>query len=170
MKANDEKVGKFLGGRDSVFIIPPFQRNYSWDEEQCSELFDDILNSIEKHKPHYIGNIVYYVGENNRAGFNEFILVDGQQRITSILLLLCALRSRLSADEAKRLEKNYLINEDEKDEKYRVRLKQTDSDLRVFEERFLRPTGCFRVAAETAPQPYTSKERSLADRSVCFRK
>lgn len=134
MKANDEKVGKFLGGRDSVFIIPPFQRNYSWDEEQCSELFDDILNSIEKHKPHYIGNIVYYVGENNRAGFNEFILVDGQQRITSILLLLCALRSRLSADEAKRLEKNYLINEDEKDEKYRVRLKQTDSDLRVFEK------------------------------------
>ena len=134
MKANDEKVGKFLGGRDSVFIIPPFQRNYSWDEEQCSELFDDILKSIEKRKSHYIGNIVYYVGENNRAGFNEFILVDGQQRITSILLLLCALRSRLSADEAKRLEKNYLINEDEKDEKYRVRLKQTDSDLRVFEK------------------------------------
>ena len=134
MKANDEKVGKFLGGRDSVFIIPPFQRNYSWDIEQCCELFDDILNSIEKHKSHYIGNIVYYVGENNRAGFNEFILVDGQQRITSILLLLCALRSRLSVDEAKRLEKNYLINEDEKDEKYRVRLKQTDSDLRVFEK------------------------------------
>lgn len=134
MKANDEKVGKFLGGRDSVFIIPPFQRNYSWDEEQCSELFDDILNSLAKHKSHYIGNIVYYVGENNRAGFNEFILVDGQQRITSILLLLCALRSRLSIEEAKRLEKNYLINEDEKDEKYRIRLKQTEGDLRVFEK------------------------------------
>ena len=134
MKANDEKIGKFLGGRDSVFIIPPFQRNYSWDEEQCCELFDDILNSMKKGKSHYIGNIVYYVGENNRAGFNEYILVDGQQRITSILLLLCALRSRLSAEEAKRLEKNYLINEDERDEKYRVRLKQTASDLRVFEK------------------------------------
>ena len=82
MKANDEKIGKFLGGRDSVFIIPPFQRNYSWDEEQCCELFDDIMNSITRHKSHYIGNIVYYVGENNRAGFNEFILVDGQQKFS----------------------------------------------------------------------------------------
>lgn len=134
MKAVDEKVGKFIGNSDTVFIIPPFQRNYSWDEEQCCELFDDILDSIKKEKNHYIGNIVYYVGENDRAGFSEYILIDGQQRITSILLLLCAIRSRLSAEEAKRLEKKFLINEDELDEKYRVKLKQTDNDLRVFEK------------------------------------
>ena len=134
MKAVDEKVGRFIGNSDTVFIIPPFQRNYSWDEEQCCELFNDILDSIKKNKSHYIGNIVYYVGENDRAGFNEYILIDGQQRITSILLLLCAIRSKLSADEAKRLEKKFLINEDETDEKYRVKLKQTDNDLRVFEK------------------------------------
>lgn len=134
MKAVDEKVGRFIGNSDTVFIIPPFQRNYSWDEEQCCELFDDILDSIKKDKSHYIGNIVYYVGENDRAGFNEYILVDGQQRITTILLLLCAIRSKLSAEEAKRLEKKFLINEDETDEKYRVKLKQTDNDLRVFEK------------------------------------
>ncbi len=134
MKAVDEKVGRFIGNSDTVFIIPPFQRNYSWDEEQCCELFDDILDSIKKEKSHYIGNIVYYVGENDRAGFNEYILVDGQQRITSILLLLCAIRSKLSPDEVKRLDKKFLINEDEKDEKYRVKLKQTDNDLRVFEK------------------------------------
>ena len=134
MHAVDEKIGRFIGNSDTVFIIPPFQRNYSWEEEQCSELFDDILNSISKNKNHYIGNIVYYVGENDRAGFNEYILVDGQQRITSILLLLCAIRSKLSAEETKRLEKKYLINEDETDEKYRVKLKQTDNDLRVFEK------------------------------------
>ncbi len=134
MKAVDEKVGRFIGNSDTVFIIPPFQRNYSWDEEQCCELFDDILDSMNKGKSHYIGNIVYYVGENDRAGFNEYILVDGQQRITSILLLLCAIRSKLSQEEAKRLDKKFLINEDEKDEKYRVKLKQTDNDLRVFEK------------------------------------
>ena len=134
MKAVDEKVGRFIGNSDTVFIIPPFQRHYSWDEEQCCELFDDILDSIKKDKSHYIGNIVYYVGENDRAGFNEYILVDGQQRITTILLLLCAIRSKLSAEEAKRLEKKFLINEDETDEKYRVKLKQTDNDLRVFEK------------------------------------
>lgn len=134
MKAVDEKIGRFIGNSDTVFIIPPFQRNYSWDEEQCCELFDDISDSIKKGRSHYIGNIVYYVGENNRAGFNEYILIDGQQRITSILLLLCAIRSKLPFDEAKRLEKKFLINEDEKDEKYRVKLKQTDNDLRVFEK------------------------------------
>jgi len=134
MKAVDEKVGKFIGNSDTVFIIPPFQRNYSWDEEQCCELFDDILDSIKKNKSHYIGNIVYYVGENDRASFNEYILIDGQQRVTSILLLLCAIRSRLSLEEVKRLERKFLINEDESDEKYRIKLKQTDNDLRIFEK------------------------------------
>lgn len=134
MKAVDEKVGRFIGNSDTVFIIPPFQRNYSWDEEQCCELFDDIVDSIKKDKSHYIGNIVYYVGENDRASFSEYILIDGQQRITSILLLLCAIRTRLSQEEARKLEKRYLINEDEPDEKYRVKLKQTENDLKVFEK------------------------------------
>ena len=134
MHAANEKIGRFIGNSGTVFIIPPFQRNYSWGEEQCEELFDDIKNSMKRKKSHYIGNIVYYIGENNRASFNEYILIDGQQRITSILLLLCAIRSKLPADEVKRLEKRYLINEDEEDEKYRVKLKQTDSDLRVFEK------------------------------------
>ena len=48
----------------------------------------NIINSYKNQKTHYLGNIVYYVGENDRAGFNEYILVDGQQRITTILLLL----------------------------------------------------------------------------------
>lgn len=134
MKANDEKIRKFIGNSDTVFIIPPFQRNYSWDTEQCSELFDDILASIKKRKSHYIGNIVYYVGENDRAGLSEYILVDGQQRITSILLLLCAIRDRLPYDEANRLENKFLINEHENNEKYRVKLKQTDNDSEVFEK------------------------------------
>lgn len=134
MKAVDEKIGKFIGNSDTVFIIPPFQRNYSWDEEQCCELFDDILESIKKGTSHYIGNIVYYVGENNRASFSEYILIDGQQRITTILILLCAIRSKLSPEEAKKVERKYLINEDEPDEKYRVKLKQTENDLKVFEK------------------------------------
>ena len=46
MHAVDEKIGRFIGNSDTVFIIPPFQRNYSWEEEQCSELFDDIKSSI----------------------------------------------------------------------------------------------------------------------------
>ena len=95
MKANDSKISSFIGNSERVFIIPPFQRNYTWTLDECKELFDDILTSIKKHSEHYIGNIVYYVGKDSSASFSEYILVDGQQRITSILLLLSAIRNSL---------------------------------------------------------------------------
>ncbi|WP_027399503.1 DUF262 domain-containing protein [Anaerovorax odorimutans] len=92
MRATETNVLNFIGGLDKVFIIPPFQRNYEWTYEQCEELFNDIIASHKNKKSHYLGNIVYYVGKNNGASYNEFILVDGQQRVTTVLLLLCALR------------------------------------------------------------------------------
>ena len=82
MKAVDSKISSFIGNSDRVFIIPPFQRNYAWSINQCEELFSDIVDSYYKNNSHYIGNIVYYEGANNSASFNEFILIDGQQRIT----------------------------------------------------------------------------------------
>lgn len=57
MKAVDEKIGKFIGNSDTVFVIPPFQRNYSWDEEQCSELFEDIMDSIKRVKVTMLGTL-----------------------------------------------------------------------------------------------------------------
>lgn len=133
MKANETNILRFIGGLDKVFIIPPFQRNYEWSFEQCDELFEDIVNSYKTNKTHYLGNIVYYEGKNNGASFNEFILVDGQQRVTTILLLLCAIR-----DEMKRLnipDENitfrYLENDNGGDT-FRVRLKQTSYDADSF--------------------------------------
>ena len=92
MKASETNVLSFIGGLDKVFIIPPFQRNYEWSKKQCEELFHDIENAYYKKKTHYLGNVVYYFGENNGAEFQELILVDGQQRISTIVLLLCAIR------------------------------------------------------------------------------
>ena len=92
MKASETSVLKFVGGLDKVFIIPPFQRNYEWSEKECRAIFDDIITSAITKKTHYLGNVVYYVGENDGASYSEYILVDGQQRITTILLILCALR------------------------------------------------------------------------------
>lgn len=133
MKASETNILKFIGGLDKVFIIPPFQRNYEWTFEQCDELFEDIINSYNFKKSHYLGNIVYYEGKNNGASFSEFILVDGQQRVTTVLLLLCAIR-----DEMKRLnlpDENitfrYLENDNGGD-LYRVRLKQTSYDADSF--------------------------------------
>ena len=131
MKAVDSNVLKFIGGLDKVFAIPPFQRNYEWSIEQCDELFYDIVKSYKTGKNHYIGNILYYIGENSGASFNEYILIDGQQRITSILLLLCAIRDYIKNDEQLKINSRYLIN-DTKDEKYRIKLKQTTFDAKIF--------------------------------------
>lgn len=133
MKATETTILKFIGGEDKVFIIPPFQRNYEWTTEQCEELFEDILIAVKNNKNHYLGNIIYYEGENNGASFSENILIDGQQRVTTILLLLCAIRD-ISSDDTlkKKIDRKYLKNEDA-DDSYRVRLKQTDYDEGCFE-------------------------------------
>lgn len=133
MNATETTILKFIGGDDKVFIIPPFQRNYEWTVEQCEELFEDILFAVKSNRNHYLGNIIYYEGENNGASFSENILIDGQQRVTTILLLLCAIRDLTSDDSLKKkIDRKYLKNEDVEDP-YRVRLKQTDYDEGCFE-------------------------------------
>lgn len=133
MKATETNILKFIGGLDKVFIIPPFQRNYEWTFEQCDELFEDIINSYKTQKTHYLGNIVYYEGKNNGASFSEFILVDGQQRVTTILLLLCAIRDEMKTQNLpdENITFRYLEN-DYGGDAFRVRLKQTSYDLESF--------------------------------------
>ncbi len=132
MKANATTVLNLIGGIDKAFIIPPFQRNYEWGIEQCEELFNDIVTSLKTKKTHYLGNVVYYLGENNGASFQEIILVDGQQRVTTILLLLCAIRDITDEENLKNsINNKYLKNQDE-DENYRIRLKQTSYDEESF--------------------------------------
>ncbi len=132
MKATDISVLEFIKSNTKVFIIPPFQRNYDWTIEQCSELFDDLEKIYKTGKNHYLGNIIYYNGKNTGASFTELILIDGQQRITTILLLLCALRDSTKDEDFKEnVEINYLTNHT-KNEKYRIRLKQTSYDSQSF--------------------------------------
>lgn len=130
MRAIGTSVLSLVGGLDKVFIIPPFQRNYDWSKEQCDELFDDIVKAYKTDKTHYLGNIVYYMGKNSGASFNELILVDGQQRITTILLLLCAIRDYYKEVDLK-INSRYLIN-DTDIEKFRIKLKQTSYDYDAF--------------------------------------
>ena len=136
MKATETTILKFIGGEDKIFIIPPFQRNYAWTTEECEELFDDILTAVKNNKNHYLGNIIYYEGENDGASFSENILIDGQQRVTTILILLCAIRDVISDEETKRkINRKFLKNEDvDPDDLYRVRLKQTDYDDGCFKK------------------------------------
>ena len=129
MTANETNILDFLEGAKKVFIIPPFQRNYEWNTIQCEELFEDIkLIASDEGKKHYLGNIVYYTGKKSPSTGTEYILVDGQQRITTILILLCALRDsdtegKLQVD----IYSDFLENKI-KNNSFETKLKQTAYD------------------------------------------
>lgn len=83
-------VGDLLESNKKQFIIPVYQRNYEWNKIQCKKLFDDIIEAYEKKKKHFIGSIVYVeLGEINKL--HNYVIIDGQQRITTLYLLLKAM-------------------------------------------------------------------------------
>lgn len=116
---------EFIAKKDIFFEIPCFQRNYSWEKQQCKDLFDDIYVSYKTGNSHYLGNLIYFISSDDD---NRYILVDGQQRITTIFLLLCAMRdlyNSISVDD-------YLYNK--LNGEYKVKLKQNFIDAFSFEE------------------------------------
>ncbi|MGL6064845.1 MAG: DUF262 domain-containing protein [Fusobacteriaceae bacterium] len=136
MKAEMIPVVEFLGASKRIFNIPVYQRSYNWKQEQCKKLFDDILNMEYREKDgHFIGTIVY-VDIQVGPTIKEFSIIDGQQRITTILLLIKALHDE-SSDEDLRIELNetYLINKGNRiEEKNRVKLKTVSNDSKIFSE------------------------------------
>ena len=88
-------VGKVIQPEGTLFRIPVYQRNYSWDEEQCKTLLDDIdrILTSGKSKTHFLGTMVYVESdENSYLLDNEYIVIDGQQRLTTIMIFLKALQ------------------------------------------------------------------------------
>ncbi|OON90872.1 MAG: hypothetical protein ATN33_02080 [Epulopiscium sp. Nele67-Bin001] len=87
MDAKQKYLCDFLEGKDKKFTIPVYQRNYNWQNEQCKRLFDDIELVIAYNKPNYfIGAMVsiYF-------GYKNYLIIDGQQRLTTISILLLAI-------------------------------------------------------------------------------
>ncbi|WP_441730872.1 GmrSD restriction endonuclease domain-containing protein [Helicobacter pylori] len=111
-------------------VIPIYQRLYSWEKEQCKQLWDDIIKigGNDKMNGHFIGSILYVRVDDTHS--SPLLIIDGQQRLTTITLLLTALRNHLS-DEVKRkeIEDHYLINSDKDgDKKFRLILSESDKD------------------------------------------
>lgn len=91
MKAEDCKFyDQFFEGNKRQYIIPVYQRNYDWTIEECKNLFDDIINAYKHDKEHFIGSIIQ-VQKDEENGIKPFIVIDGQQRLTTVYLLLTAL-------------------------------------------------------------------------------
>lgn len=90
MRAQSKKITEFMHGKDKRFMIPVYQRNYNWKKkEQCQTLWDDLEYIIKQgnNKPHFFGSIVSVRDKNT----DDLIVIDGQQRLTTVSLLLLAI-------------------------------------------------------------------------------
>ncbi len=132
MEANATTLLNFIkDNQKNQLVIPIYQRVYSWEKEQCKELWDDIIKigGNDKMDGHFIGSILYVLDGITHSD-NALLIIDGQQRLTTITLLLTALRDHLS-DEVKRkeIEDHYLINSNkDSDKKFRLILSESDKD------------------------------------------
>ena len=138
MKANEKYLIRFLESSDKNFVIPVYQRNYDWKEEQCKQLYDDLVNMVKNdYKSHFWGTIVSIY--NDSAKSREYLIIDGQQRITTISILLIAIYDILNKGilESKNIIKEkilnqYLINQYCNDES-KIKLKPIKDDRKAFE-------------------------------------
>lgn len=139
MKAKEKKFLHFLEGSDKHFVIPVYQRNYDWKKEQCKQLFDDLLDLGNSSRTHFLGSIVsiYHDDGDDR----EYLIIDGQQRLTTLSLLLLAIYKLIDQDKVqssvnkKQIIDEYLINKYSKDDK-KIRLKPVKNDKNAFSALF----------------------------------
>lgn len=143
MKANEKYLIRFLESSDTNFVIPVYQRNYDWKKEQCKQLYDDLVSMIKNgYKTHFFGTIVSIY--NDSARNREYLIIDGQQRTTTISLLLIAIydildKGRLNSDTIikEKILNQYLINQYSSEE-YKIKLKPIKDDRDAFERLFSR--------------------------------
>ena len=135
MKATQAKLLEFLR-KSTQFIIPIYQRTYSWTESECQQLWNDILRSGQNDDitAHFVGAIVYIEeGLYPVTIQSPLLMIDGQQRLTTVSLFLEALARELGSTEpiegfsAKKIRNYYLLNPNEDGEsRYKLLLTQTD--------------------------------------------
>lgn len=141
MKGSETKLVSYMQGSDKRFVIPVYQRNYDWKTENCKQLYDDLIKVIRRgRKSHFFGSIV---SVHNDGEFNEYLVIDGQQRLTTISLLLLAMYNLMKngvltpekGNLAEKIYKTYLIDEWQDDDT-RIKLKPVKNDRNAFGKLF----------------------------------
>lgn len=138
MDARKGNIYEILNG-NKQFLIPVYQRYYSWDLEQCRRLWNDIVDMQKKGKVgHFVGSIVNIAEQAMPTGVQKYMIIDGQQRMTTLTLLLLALRDYAIKNpedqtiNARRIDNMLLKNEYEVgDERYKLLLTETDRDILI---------------------------------------
>ena len=133
MIAKASLFNEFMSVAKVQFVVPVYQRHYVWGINECELLFKDILEIGSNEKPHhFIGSIVYVTEAVTTTDIKEFVIVDGQQRLTTMMLIYLALHRWYKTTDDKEKETEvyelYLINKFSKNEEKRIKLKPTENN------------------------------------------
>ncbi|WP_120865042.1 DUF262 domain-containing protein [Helicobacter pylori] len=132
MEAKQSTINDFFALTGTIFSIPVYQRNYTWEEENCEKLLQDIISISQNKKTHFMGSITYILhlidDEKSLRKLQEFVIIDGQQRITTLMLLLKAIETKIPNKEIKKEIDNLLNLSGQK-----LRLKPIKSDKEAFD-------------------------------------
>ena len=142
MKGAECRLIEYMEGAKKRFIIPVYQRNYDWKMENCKQLFDDLVKVIKNQRnSHFFGSIVSVYEPSGRN--TEFLVIDGQQRLTTVSLLMLAMynliKNNIVMPEdntiADQLYEDFLVDKHQPEEK-RIKLKSVKNDRRAFGKLF----------------------------------
>lgn len=145
MIPSEQKLLSVLSNNDVTFFIPPYQRNYEWTDDQCRVFLDDIVKTYKQNmtgtvSEHFFGSITYFQTETPFGQPDKLVLIDGQQRITTTMLFLVALRD-ISDDSNIQafIDSKYLKNNNVSgDSEYKIKLKQVESDWQAYKHIILK--------------------------------
>lgn len=142
MKGSETKLLEYMEGAKKRFVIPVYQRNYDWKTENCKQLYDDLIKVVKnKRKSHFFGSVVSSYQPNGR--YTEYLVIDGQQRLTTVSLLLLAMFRLIKEGKvipktetmAQEIFEDYLVDKHQPKET-RVKLKPVKNDRSAFEKLF----------------------------------
>lgn len=148
MEARPSKITEFFDGTKQM-MVPLFQRSYEWTDKDWETLWTDLLEQYERSAEdtvgtHFTGAIVTAPARSVPVGVSKFLVIDGQQRLTTLAVLICAMRTFLKPDSREyRLLTRLLINEDYDELDY-FKLLPTQPDR-----------GAFRALVAAQPEPGT---------------
>ena len=142
MKGSESKLVAYMQGPSKRFVIPVYQRNYDWKTENCKQLFNDLIKVVRNgRKSHFFGSIVSVYNPDGVS--DEFLIIDGQQRLATVSILLLAMynlieENRIVPEQATLSEliyEQYLIDKYREGEE-RIKLKPVKDDSAAFQKLF----------------------------------
>lgn len=137
MKATETTLNNFLSQPKIQYIIPVYQRNYDWTEDQCQQLLSDIIDVGQSNTTHFIGSIVYlHDGVYTSSDVKPLVIIDGQQRLTTFSILYLALYKYSKENDldevGDEIMDTFLSNKYVKNEQNKLKLKQSESNYKAF--------------------------------------